>query len=105
MENDISNATKGSLKKQTPPLASLKLRLNTIKNSKNSLARIIRLYAQGQIETDTFKALVYGFSYYLNFLKQTDIVQKLDDLEEKVKGTRLSTEYEIIGVAAEKANK
>jgi hypothetical protein len=47
----------------------IKLQLNTIKNSRNTLGRLIRLYADGKITHTMFRNLVYSFSHLIGFFK------------------------------------
>jgi len=65
----------------TPPLLPFQLRLKTSKSSKNTLARIGRAYAAGQIDAETFKNLTWFFSQFINYLKLEDNIDLLCRVE------------------------
>jgi hypothetical protein len=58
---------------------NIKLQLNSLKNSRNSMARIMRLYADGTISHIQFRNLIYSFSHFITFWKIDieDEIQKL----------------------------
>ena len=63
---------------------SLKLRLNTIENSRKSLARLVRLRGRNEITDSDYRALVYGLSSLLAYWKlETDTAIQKDILEIK----------------------
>ena len=67
----------------------MKLQLNNLKNMRNSLARIIRMTADGKLEQDLMKTLTYGISHLLAIQKHQDdirIEERLDDIEQRLKG-------------------
>lgn len=62
-------------------------KLNTLKEARGELSRLIRAYYRDEIETPKFKTLVYAFSVLLNFQKtETDqeLEKRLTELESKV---------------------
>jgi len=67
-------------------------RLNTLENSRKSLARILRLYAQGKIEDAAyFRNLVYGLSHLLNYWKvehDLEFEKRLEEIEAKLERLR-----------------
>ena len=66
------------------PLKNAKLMLNSLPNAKASLARVMRLYANGSLDAARYRNLIYGFSAYLSYLKQEadlDIEQRLEAIE------------------------
>ena len=65
----------------------MKLQLNTVKNTRNSMARVMREYTRGQIEHVTFRNLVYMFSQLIaihRLEKDIDIEKRLLELEQKI---------------------
>jgi hypothetical protein len=60
----------------------VKLHLNTLKNSRNSLARLMRMYSKGNISHVQFRNLVYAFSHFIQFYK-TDFENRIIALEQK----------------------
>ena len=57
-------------KKKTPtPPPERNLRLNSLTNSRKTLARVIRLYDRKKIDGDHYRALIYGLCTLLNFFK------------------------------------
>lgn len=62
----------------------MKLQLNTLANARKSYARIMRMMAAGQIDPNLFRALVYGFTGYLAYIKseqENEILERLEKLE------------------------
>lgn len=47
----------------------IRLSLNSIKNSRLSLSRVIRLFGKGQLSESKMRALVYGLSHLLKFFE------------------------------------
>jgi hypothetical protein len=65
----------------------IRLVLNSLKNSRNSLNRLIRMYADGKITHVQFKALVYAFSHLITYYKiekEEEILERLKLIEDKV---------------------
>ena len=63
------------------------LRLNTLDNSRKSLARVLNSFHRGDMEEGKYRALVYGLAHYLQYwklIKDVEIERRLDDLELKV---------------------
>lgn len=63
------------------------LRLNTLENTRKTLARYLRAKHQGDIKIDDFKAMIQGFNVYLGYwklIKDTKIEERLDELEAKL---------------------
>lgn len=73
-----------------PPLKDMKFRLNTVTNSKNSMAKIFRKFIQDGseiLDIPTFKACVYFFSQYIacqRLEKEIDIEKRIKELEERI---------------------
>ena len=66
---------------------SLKLRLNTIENSRKSLARLVRLRGRNEITDSDYRALVYGLSSLLAYWKletDTAIQKDIEDLRQRI---------------------
>jgi hypothetical protein len=66
---------------------SIKLQLNSIKNSRNSLNRIMRLYAAGKVSHVQFRNLVYAFSHLINFHKvelEQELLTRIEAIENKL---------------------
>lgn len=62
-------------------------KLNTLKEARGELSRLIRAYYRDEIETPKFKSLVYAFSVLLNFQKtetEQELEKRLTELESKV---------------------
>lgn len=69
------------------------LRLNTLENSRKTLARLMRLHASGKVERDMFKDLVYGCSVLLSFFKaelDQDFAERLEHVEEMLEGQNVT---------------
>ena len=67
----------------------MKLQLNTVANSRKSFARIIRMMAAGELDGNLFRALVYGMTGYLSYIKteqENEIIERLDKLEANQSG-------------------
>jgi hypothetical protein len=65
------------------------MRLNTIENSRRTLASIIREFHKGKIDETTFRALVYGMSKLLEYFrieKELQIEERLDAIEDRLEG-------------------
>jgi len=66
---------------------SLKLRLNTIENSRKSLARLVRLRGRNEITDSDYKPLIYGLSSLLSYWKletDTAIQKDIEDLRQRI---------------------
>jgi hypothetical protein len=60
-----------------------RLHLNSLDHARNSLARIIRSFYDGRLEEGKYRALVYGMTAYLGFLRLGEEIKascKLDEL-------------------------
>mgnify|MGYP007123703269 CR=1 FL=1 len=71
----------------TQGLETAQLRLNTLENSRKSFARIIRLYARGELDRVLFRDLTYGFTGYLAYWKlekDIEIESRLDAIEQAI---------------------
>jgi len=93
---DTENKQEKGNQSNTPPL-SMRLSLNNVKNSRASMARIMRLYVAGQIDDTTFRNLIYAFSSFIKFLteeKKEEMEVRLDTLEKTVR----EAQFSIIGV-------
>lgn len=67
------------------------LRLNTVENSRRTLAAMIREYHKGNLEESNFRALVYGMSKLLEFFrveKDLEIEKRLEEIESKLGGDK-----------------
>ena len=71
------NGTKTDTEQRDPPIR--RLRLNTITNARRTYARIIRLYDADEISESKFRALTYGLSSYLNYLRTERELQDFDE--------------------------
>jgi hypothetical protein len=63
------------------------LRLNTLKTSRQSLAKIIKQYDAGELLSGKFRDLVHAFSVLLQYHKaqnEIDFAERLDRLERLV---------------------
>jgi len=56
------------------PRLPFQLRLRTSKSAKNTLARIGRAYASGEIEADVFKNMTWFMAQYIFYLKNDEAV-------------------------------
>ena len=66
---------------------NLTLRLNTLPNVKRSYARIMRLYARGEIDRELFRDLCYGFTGFLGYWRleaDQEIIARMQDIEERL---------------------
>lgn len=76
----VITAPKPTEKKPIP----YRLSLRTVKASRQTFARLMRGYADGTIDRDDFKTLIYAFSHYLQFLrleKDLNIEERMEALE------------------------
>jgi len=72
-----------------PAGGSIRLKLSTREDARQSLARIIRLRAQGKMESDRFRDLCYGLAHLLGFFRlelDADVEKRLEILEERMEG-------------------
>jgi len=72
---------------QTTGLESAQLRLNTLKNTRRTFARIIRLYARGEIQRDLYRDLCYGLGGLLSYWKtelDAEVIDRLEALESAI---------------------
>jgi hypothetical protein len=72
----------------------LRFPLDNVANTRASFARLIRAYARGRIDAETYRNLVYGLSSYSNFLKSIkddEFEQRLNLLEEVAAGEKRIT--------------
>ena len=61
------------------------LRLNTLQNARRTYARILRARFTGEIDRETYRDLVYGFSTFIGMwkLQQTEeLAERIDALED-----------------------
>jgi len=73
-------SAEGSLTPQT----RRKLRLDTLQNSRKSLARIMRSYYRGTTSEAELRALVYAFSTLLHYFKtegEFDVLDRIARIE------------------------
>ena len=80
-------AIKDNDKYRYPAPLDMKLQLNSVKNTRNSMARVTREYTGGKIDHVTFRNLVYMFSQLTNIHrleKDIEIEKRLKDLENKI---------------------
>lgn len=69
--------------------APFSLRLRSLKSSRQTLARIVREHARGNLDRDTFKDLVYGMSHLLSYMKtekELDVEARLEAIEDRLSG-------------------
>lgn len=67
------------------PLENSSLRLNSVVNTRKSLAKVVRLYARGQLPEARFRALCYGLSHLIaafRLEKNIEIEERLAKIEE-----------------------
>lgn len=65
---------------QEPTLPPQRLPMDTLKNARRSLARIIAAYYRGAIDERKFKMMVYGMNVLLGYLKEVET----EELEQRV---------------------
>ncbi len=73
LQNDNATAPEG-------PRLPFVLRLRSLKASRQTHARILREYAKGTIDTETYRAVVWGLNNYLAYLK----AEQAEELERRV---------------------
>lgn len=64
------------------------LRLNTLQNTRRSLARLVRMRARAEIEDADYKSLVYGISHLAQFFKletEQEYAKRLEAVEDALK--------------------
>ncbi len=72
---------------QTSP-KPVRLRLNTLENTRRSFSRILRAFYDGNLDEAKYKATVYGLAQYLGYWRLCEEVkanEKLDELLGKLK--------------------
>ena len=70
------------------PRIPFDLRLRSLKSSRQTHARLLREYARGTIDEPTYKALIWGLSNYLSYLRaerEQELERRLDAIEERLK--------------------
>lgn len=83
----VEDTTKGNDKNRYPAPIKMKLQLNTVKNVRNSMARVTREYMIGGIDHVTFRNLVYMFSQLIavhRLEKDIELEKRLSELEAKI---------------------
>lgn len=68
------------------------LRLNTLQNARRTYARILRARFTGEIDRETYRDLVYGFSTFIGMwkLQQTEeLAERIDALEAMLEEQRI----------------
>ena len=68
-------------------LENCQLRLNSLENSRRSFARIIRMYARGEIDRNVYRDLCYGLTGFLSYWKlekDCQIEDRLDAIEKAI---------------------
>ena len=58
------------------------MRLNSLQNSRKTLAKLIRERHQGKMDTETFRSLVNGMNVYLSYWKQAEAVAMENEILE-----------------------
>ena len=75
-----------------------KLALNTVENSRKTLARLLREYNSDAIEHQKFRNLCFGFTTFLSFFKQEAdlrIEKRINDLAEEIQEIRMGRDAKI----------
>lgn len=70
-----------------PSLPPQRLPMDTLKNARRSLARIIAAYYRGAIDERKFKMMVYGMNVLLGYLKEVEteeLEQRIAELEKRM---------------------
>ena len=77
MENEEVNA-----RGNNPPVASKgRFALNTLKNTRNTLAKVIREFEAGKMDAVKFKGLVYGISQLAAIFRMEAEIRQEERLE------------------------
>ena len=74
------------------PLENSSLRLNSVINVRKSLAKVVRLYARGQLAEARFRSLCYGLSHLLAAFR----LEKNIEIEERLKAIEAVLEEKAI---------
>lgn len=64
------------------------LRLNTLENARRTYARILRARFTGELDRETYRDLIYGFSTFIGFWKlekTEELADRIDALEDLLK--------------------
>ena len=72
-------------------LENLQLRLNTVSNTRKTWARLVRLYAKGQVERTAYRDMGFGFEKLLKAWRleiDTEFAERLDLIEEQLEMQR-----------------
>jgi hypothetical protein len=70
-----------------PSLPPQRLPMDSLKNARRSLARIIAAYYRGAIDERKFKMMVYGMNVLLGYLKEVEteeLEQRIAELEKRM---------------------
>ena len=68
-----------------------RLRLNSLENTRKSYARILRMYARGELLPAFFRNLVYGMTGFLSYWKleaDLEIEKRLEAIERRLEQGR-----------------
>jgi hypothetical protein len=74
---------------QADPTIFDRFPLERSESARHSFARVIRAYAKGKIDRETYRDLVYGLSAYMSALKlarDDDLEARIGALEERING-------------------
>jgi len=77
----------GSSVEGGPAPMGIKLQLNSLTNSRRTMARIMRMYADGQVDNAQFRNLTYAFSTILQFFKaenEAELLRRIEMLEQQL---------------------
>ena len=65
------------------------LRLGSLKSTRATLARLVRKYASGEIDRETFKDIVWALSQLVQVMKiekDSNLEERLDEIERRIDG-------------------
>lgn len=71
----------------------LNLRLSTIKNSRQSLSRIIKMYAKKEIKPEFYRNLVYGICQLIGTFKVEAELSELKEIKEQLEEIKEEKRY------------
>ena len=73
-------------------------RLRSLKSVRSTYARILRVFASGELDTETARVWIYAMSIFLNIAKtesDIDILDKLSNIEKRLDGIEKGKNDEI----------
>lgn len=68
----------------------IRLNLSTLEATRKSYSRVLRAYARRELDTEYFRALIYGLTGLLNYWKtekDLEIEKRIEEIEKRLEAT------------------